>query len=330
MTHRTAELGSRHDTPHGDTHAHGGGAALLEGPARLRAAWGAACVLWSATFLFIRVGVADVPPFTFAAARLLVALLVLLPLVVLRREWTAWTAADVRAVTGAGALLLGVNYALVYWGAQHVPSGVLAILLATTPVVALGLGALAGSETITRRKVAALSLGLAGVVVIVGNEGSAAGTRAVQGAFALVASACCVAGAYVWMKRRMGRVPPLSMAALQSSAGLVVLGSLALLTEGSPLDATWSARSLGALLYLGLAASVLAFWLNYWLLARMDTSSMLMMGVAEVPVAVLLGAAVLGERLQPASLIGAALVIASVLLGPLQRASLSAGLRPKS
>ena len=65
---------------------------------------------------------------------------------------------------------------------------------------------------------------------------------------------------------------------------------------------------------------MIAFWLNYWLLARMDTSAMLMMGLAEVPIAVVLGAIVLGERLPPGTLLGAACILLSVLLGPLQRA----------
>lgn len=290
------------------------------GATRIRVAWVVACLLWAGTFLFIRIGVADVGPFTFAAARLVIALGVLVPLVITRREWTSWTGADVAAVTAAGLLLLGVNYALVYWGARHVPSGLVAILLATTPIVALGLGALGGAEVITVRKLAAVSLGLLGVIAIVGTEATSPGTEGLYGAAALLASTCCVAGAYVWMKGRTGRVPPLSMAALQSASGLIVLATLALAREGSPIDARWTASALGALAYLGWAASVLAFWLNYWLLARMDTSAMLMMGVAEVPIAVLLGAVILGERLPPGTWLGAGCIIASVLLGPLQPA----------
>jgi drug/metabolite transporter (DMT)-like permease len=288
---------------------------------RVRIAWVVACLLWAGTFLFIRIGVADVGPFTFAAARLLLALLVLVPLVLARREWATWNRSDVQAVLGAGLLLLGVNYALVYWGAQYVASGLVAILLATTPIVALGLGAVLGSEAITVRKVVAVALGLLGVVAIVGSEAASAGTVGLRGPAALVASTACVAGAYVWMKSRTGRVPPLSMAALQSAGGLVVLAGLAVTREASPLDAHWNARSIGALAYLAWAGSVVAFWLNYWLLARMDTSAMLMMGLAEVPIAVALGAIFLGERLPPGTLLGAACILASVLLGPMQRST---------
>ena len=66
---------------------------------------------------------------------------------------------------------------------------------------------------------------------------------------------------------------------------------------------------------LVLGASVVAFGLNYWLLERMEPSAMLMVGVAEVPIAVAVGAALLGERLPPATLTGAVFVLAGIALG---------------
>ena len=84
--------------------------------------------------------------------------------------------------------------------------------------------------------------------------------------------------------------------------------------EGSPLNAAWSTKSVVALMYLAFCGSVVAFWLNYWLLYQMDASAMLMMGIAEVPIAVALGAIVFGERLPPGTFIGAACVLVGVLL----------------
>jgi drug/metabolite transporter (DMT)-like permease len=303
---------------------------MSDGTLRLRVAWGIACALWSATFLFIRIGLADIGPFTFAAARLALALTVIVPLFLWTREARTLSRGDVKHIAAAGALLLGVNYALVYWGAQHVPSALVAILLAATPIFALALGAALHTETVTARKVAAVLIGFTGVVVIFGVEAAAAGRQAVTGIAALLASAGCVAGAYVWMKRRASRVPPLSMAAIQNAAGLVPLLVLAVALEGSPLEARWTPRAFGALLYLAYGASVLAFWLNYWLLARMDPSAMLMMGVAEVPLAIGLGALVLGERLPAGTLIGAACIAVSVLIGPMRRAQPSAAATTRS
>ena len=104
-------------------------------------------------------------------------------------------------------------------------------------------------------------------------------------------------------------------------AAVVPLLCLALVTDGIPSPARWSPAAWTALLYLAVAASVVAFWLNYWLLARMDASAMLMMGVAEVPIAVLLGAAVLKERLPAGTFVGGTCVLIAVVTGLLgQRA----------
>jgi drug/metabolite transporter (DMT)-like permease len=97
-------------------------------------------------------------------------------------------------------------------------------------------------------------------------------------------------------------------------AGLIPLSVAGLLIEGSPLQSPWTAEAVGALLYLALGASGLAFSLNYWLLQRMDASAMLMMGVAEVPIAVALGALLLGERLPPGALLGGACILTGVVL----------------
>ena len=90
------------------------------------------------------------------------------------------------------------------------------------------------------------------------------------------------------------------------------LASVAWLVEGKPLWAQWSVVAWSALLYLAIGGSVLAFWMNYWLLRRMDTSAMLMMGIAEVPIAVGLGAVVLDERLSAPTLAGGAVALLGV------------------
>ena len=93
--------------------------------------------------------------------------------------------------------------------------------------------------------------------------------------------------------------------------------------RGNPFEAGWTMPAVAALLYLSIGASVVAFGLNYWLLQRMDTSAMLMMGVAEVPIAVGLGALFFDERLPPGMLVGGACVLAGVILtlssGPARR-----------
>jgi drug/metabolite transporter (DMT)-like permease len=283
---------------------------------RIAAVWSLACALWSSTYLFIRIGLNDVSPWTFAWVRLLIALTVLVPITVFRGAFADLTRRDVTHVMLAGVLLLGVNYGLVYWGAQFIPSGLVAILQSATPVIALALGSYFGSETVTFRKIAALATGVGGVALIFGAEARASGVAALKGSLAVIGSSLCIALGYVWLKGYRKRLPPLTVTTLQCLAGLLPLAVTALVVEGSPLRAAWSPASVGAVLYLALCGSVVAFWLNYWLLARMDASAMLMMGVAEVPIAVALGALVFGERLPPGALLGGACVLVGVLLGP--------------
>jgi drug/metabolite transporter (DMT)-like permease len=273
-----------------------------------------ACILWSSTFLFIKVGLAEIPPFTFASLRLLIALSVLAPLSARAGSWGALAWSDAAVVSAAGVILLGVNYALLFWGAQFIPSGLTAIIQAGTPLLALLFGWSFGLERPTLRKLLALVLGIVGAIIIFGAEASASGMAAAIGCLAIFGSSACVAFAYVWLKGRGGGTSPLTITTIQSASAAIPLGLLALAAEGRPSVSDWSTAAWIALLYLALCASVLAFWLNYWLLARMDASAMLMMGVAEVPIAVGLAAVTLGERLTGSTIAGALCILTAVVV----------------
>ena len=281
---------------------------------RVLIVWCIACLLWSGTFLFIRLGVSHVPPLTFAWLRLLIACAVLAAISVARRGFAGLGWRDVMHITGTGVLLLGVNYGLTYWGAQFIPSGLVAILQSTTPVIAMAIGWGLGAETVTLRKCAALAAGIVGVLLTFREEARAPGAGGLPGVLAVGGGSICVAVAYVWLKRTAARTPPLTVTTFQCVAGFIPLMTVGLITEGNPFNAGWTLPAIVALLYLSIGASVVAFGLIYWLLQRMDTSAMLMMGVAEVPIAVSLGAMFFDERLPPGMLAGGACVLAGVML----------------
>jgi probable blue pigment (indigoidine) exporter len=282
-------------------------------PAHLVGVWWITCLLWSSTFLFLRIGLQEIRPLTFAWCRLAIALIVLAPLAMRQRRRRSAPAAWAH-IAGAGVLLLGVNYAVLFWGARLIPSGLVATLQSGTPLIALLFGWAAGSERLTTRRVIALAAGAAGVALIYGTEARSDESAAAWGVLAVLLSSVCVAAAYVWLKTASPGAPPIVTAAVQSVSAVIPLATLAVLTEGVP-DAThWSPATWSALLYLALAASVAAVSLNYWLLARMDASSVLLMGVAEVPIAIALGAIVLDERLPPGTLAGTAIILLAVVL----------------
>jgi drug/metabolite transporter (DMT)-like permease len=122
--------------------------------------WLLVCVLWSSTFLFIKLGLRDLPPFTFAWVRLAIAGGILVPLALAGGSWRSLRPRDVASIAATGVLLLGLNYALVFWGTQFVPSGLVAILLSATPVLALAFGWFLGSEQISGRKLFAVAAGV--------------------------------------------------------------------------------------------------------------------------------------------------------------------------
>ena len=275
--------------------------------------WAVTCALWSTVWVFIKLGVADIPPVTFAAWRLFVALLVLVPITTARRVALPRDPRDWVLIGGTGVLLLGVNYALLYWGMQFVSSGLAAVLQALTPVFAMLFAhLLLTHERITQIKVAALALGIVGVTVIFADQLRFAGWQSLWGSSAVLAGAMFVAWAYVLMKKYGRDLDPGIITAGQMSAALLPLSTLALVVEGNPLAIDWTTTAAVALLYLALIGSVTATWLNYWLLKRMDATKVLVMGLAEPPIAMMIGAAILDETLSARMIAGTICILVSV------------------
>lgn len=283
-------------------------------PLRVALVWVVTCLIWSTVWLVIKIGVRDIPPVTFAAARLLIAILVMVPIALAlktplprcRREW--------RLIAGTGVVLLGFNYALLNWGLQHVSSGLTAVLQSATPAFALVFAhLLLPDERMTVRKVTGLLLGMAGIAVIFWDQLHFGG-RAFAGSVSVTLGAVCVAVAYVMVRRGGSRLHPSVITSGQMVAAFVPLLIYAALVEGNPLSLTWTRPALTSVLYLALLGSVVAAWLNYWLLSRVGAVNLLVMGLVEPVIAILLGAWILGESMNARALAGAAVILFSVAL----------------
>jgi drug/metabolite transporter (DMT)-like permease len=251
----------------------------------------------------------------FASARLVIALLVLLPVLALSDRPLPRAPRDWLLIGSTGLLLLGLNYAFLYWGAQHVTSGLSAVLQGATPVFGLLFGrALLAGERVTARQVSGLLLGVMGVAAIFADQLRVTGTAALWGCLAVTASALCVALGYVIVKRSGTHLRPIQLTTGQMLVGLVPLLLIAVAREGNPLAVRWTTAALASVLYLALAGSVAAFWLNYWLLQRIGATQLLVMSLVEPLIAVLLGAVVLHEALPAGTVLGATGILASTWL----------------
>ena len=253
---------------------------------------------------------------TFAAARLTVAVAILLPILWLRRVPVPRRAAEWRVIAVAGILLLGVNYALLFWGAQFIPSGLTAVLSAVTPAFALVFGHyMLHDEPFTWRAFVAIALGIAGVAIIFSDQLHIAGGEALLGCAAVTAGAACVAFAYVYVKRRRpGRIRPEVMSLGQMLCAVGPMLAFGAIREGSLASMNWTPSAVGALLYLAIAGSIVATWLNYWLLERISATALLSMGLVEPFIAVLLGAVFLGEMVTLRAAAGGVLVLCGIFM----------------
>ena len=280
---------------------------------RLFFVWLAVCLIWSTVWLFIKLGLRDLPPISFAWIRLALAVMVLAPLVYAERRRLPRAPRDYALIALTGIILLGLNYGLLFWGAQFISSGLTAVLQASAPAFGLGFAHyyLPG-ERITPLKLSAVGVGLVGVAVIFSHQLQLAGWTALFGSAAVVGGAVCVAFAYVLVKAYVSHLPSTILTTGQMLCGLVPLAAVGLIREGNPADFHWTFTAVGSLLYLVLVGSVAAFWLNYWLLKRMDATKVLLMNLLEPLLAVLLGALVLGETLTGRTLFGGLLILLSV------------------
>jgi drug/metabolite transporter (DMT)-like permease len=275
------------------------------------------CAIWGSTWLAIKIGLEYLPPLRFAALRMVLACLVLLPFALRRRDRRP-TSREARFMALAGLLQIGVFYALIFIAQQWIESGLAALLFATFPICA-GVFAhfLLPNEPLTPRTIAAAGLGLSGVALI---EGVAL-VRALQADFGallsgggLVFAAAIVSGfASVLVKKHLGRVDPIVNVSAETFVGAAFLLPLALLVErGMP--ARWTPAAIGSLAYLAIFGTAITFAGLFWLIKRVPISVVSTIPLVDTFIAVLLGALILGERLPARALAGGALILLGVFL----------------
>jgi drug/metabolite transporter (DMT)-like permease len=267
-------------------------------------------VLWGGSFFFTHVALAALPPFTLVVLRVGLAALILnivVPLLGLRmpREAQTWA-----AFFGMGLLNNAVPFCLIVWGQTHIASGIAAILNATTPLFTIiAAHVFTSDERMTGNRLVGVLIGLAGVAVMVGPailSGIGADLMA-QVAVLGAALSYAFAGIFGRRFRRMG-VPPLATAAGQVTASALMLMPIALMV-----DRPWTLPLPGASVWgavFGIAAlsTALAYVLYFRILQTAGATNLLLVTFLIPVSAILLGAVVLGERLDPQHFIGMALI----------------------
>lgn len=269
--------------------------------------------LWGASYTFIKLGVATIPPVTLIAARTVIAGVLLLAAmracgVVMPRDGRTWRLFLVQACLNSV-----VPFTLIAWAELSVDAGLAAILNSTTPVFAfLITWGITRHEPATSRKLLGVAAGLAGTCLIVGPEPLAGLGRDLWAQLAVVAATVCYAGAAIFGRNFKG-LSPLAPAAGSLTCGAAILVPLSLLVD-RPWALQPSATSLLALLALAVFSTALAFVVYFRLIRTLGPVRTTAQAYLRVPVGVAVGVVFLGESLSPTAWAGLACVVAGVAL----------------
>ncbi|MBW9052450.1 EamA family transporter [Rhizobium mesosinicum] len=279
------------------------------------AAFAAIYVIWGSTYLALALGLQTLPPFLLMGIRCLVGGTILYGFARLRGaaapSITMWAIAAV-----CGLLFFVGCHGVLAYAQQRVPSGVAALLLATTPFwIVLVQAFIPGGERPTAMRAALLVPGIAGVALIAWREiSSHAGAMPLMDLISLLGASLSWAIGTVISERHSAKFASTGLAGIELLAGgvaLVVISGLS--GELDALQPTKiSAVSLGGLAYLILFGTVIAFAAYTWLLKRISPSLVATYTFVNPIIAVALGSIFLGERIAAPILIGAAMIIVSV------------------
>jgi drug/metabolite transporter (DMT)-like permease len=259
------------------------------------AAFLAVCLLWSTTYLGIKVALETIPPFLLGGMRFVTSGL-LLVLLMRARGVSLPRPATWPIFALAGLLLLGVGNGGVMFAEQVVSSGMAAVTVATTPFWMVGIGALLPrGERITRRALAGLILGFVGVLLLARPDLQAGASSGALGGLLTLEVACAGwAAGTVLSKRRHTDQDPFGAAAIQMLAGggAMLLLSIVL---GEWHVVSFTTRTAIALVYLTIAGSLVGFGCYVYALRYLPVSTVSLYAYVNPVIAVALGALLLGE-----------------------------------
>jgi drug/metabolite transporter (DMT)-like permease len=276
-------------------------------------AWLTLCVVWSSTWLVIKIGLRDLPPISFVAIRFLIAIIVLVMVSIGRVRLLPLRRNDYALLAITGILMFTVNYTLLFWAELHVSSGLAAVLQATIPIFGMFFAHwMLPDEPLRLQRLGGAIIAVGGVTLICGRLLGSNGPLAFWGGVAVIIGAASAAYANVLVKARSIQLAPAMLAAWQMVFGIIPLFVLGLSVDGNPARFRWTSSAIFCLLYLAIVGSALTFLLLYWLLPRLTVAQLQSISLITPPGAVVLGWLLGGESFPTSSLAGAGLVLAGV------------------
>ncbi len=274
------------------------------------------CIVWGTTYLGIRIALETIPPLLLTSIRFTIAGVLMLGVALLKGERIPRDLVTLGNLTLCGFLMVGVGNLAVVWAEQWVPSGLAALLVATSPFWMAIIEAFRKSgERTDLRSGIGMMIGFAGVAMLVTPKGSGVPWNLyfILGALAIQVGAVCWQLGSARGKYNLRHVPLVTSAALQMLSGGLIVGILGV-AIGEPAKFALNPRTFGALAYLTVFGSVIAYSAYVFALAHMRTTHTSLYAYVNPVVAVFLGWLILNEPLTPLSIVAMVVILAGVAL----------------
>lgn len=275
---------------------------------------------WAANFIVVKAANREIPPIAFAFIRFSAAALVLLVVLRWREGTIRMPRRQLAPILGLGALGFGLYQILWPTALQTIPAGDSAFLIAATPVLTALFASAAGSDTLTPRKLVGAVISFVGVgIVVAAGPGLGLGASLFGDALTL-AAAVCWAVYTSWGAPILATVSPLRMTAWAMVGGSLVLAPVGLIQAaganwGAVTGGAWAGLAYSTIIPAGVANVVVFNAIKLLGPTRITALQFL------VPfIAVLMGAAFLSEAIQPAQIVGGAVIILGVAVTRAYRA----------
>jgi drug/metabolite transporter (DMT)-like permease len=270
-------------------------------------------LMWGSSYLFIKIGVETLEPFTLIALRLGIGLAVLATVVFLAHEALPREPRIYGHLVVMSVINIALPFFLITSAEQTTDSALAAIINGSVPLFTIVIAALVlDDEPITVNRLVGLVVGFIGVVVIV-SRGLGSGESSVTGELALVGSSISYAVGAVYSRRNVRGLRPMIPALFQVGFAFVITALLALIFE-RPFETQFRADAVFAVVWLGILGSGFAYLAVFRLFSHWGATRTSLVAYLLPVVGIVLGFIVLNEEIDGRIVLGTALVIGGVAL----------------
>lgn len=270
-------------------------------------------LLWGSSYLFIKVAVAEIPPITLIALRVLGAAMLLMIVMGFRSEKLPRAAATWRMLLIQAFFNSIGAWTVLAWGQQYVDSGLASVLNSTSPIFVFLITVLVTRhEALGGRKLLGAALGVLGVVLIVGVDALRGLGDQVAGQVACLIGAALYAGSAIYGKR-FGHI-----SAVATAAGTMIWASVVLVPLALILDQPWtlapSMAAISATVVLSIVCTGVALLVYFRLVRTLGSMGVASQSYLRAGIGVILGLVFLGETFSLPVAVGLGAATAGVTL----------------